>query len=647
MARISSARTRRLRCLAAACLVAAAGAACTETVPAPTAADAEAFLAGAEARLLELWSAHRRAAWVDQRFATGDTADMSAAARRERLDGTARLAHDAVRFDGVELGAALRRKLLLLRTGPAAVGPAAPELRREFADLLAYYHINYLYEPGIELAYDRAAACTVQSGACLDRPALERLFAESRETDERLDAWLGWRRSAAPGRPAYRRFVELANAGARELGFADAGARRRAAYDLPPDALGAELDRVWNDLRPLYESVHCLVRERLGETYGTAVAPPGEAIPAHLLASPWGGRWGELHDLVRTRERDLWDDLTRSLGRGRVDAASMARLGEGFFRSLGLDALPATLRERSLLVPPADPERACRPGAWHIDAGADVRLRTCVEGTGADFVTVHEMLGRAHYQWAYRVQDPLFRVAAAGGAFEVAVGGAMGLSMTPGYFVRAGLIERAPAADDIDVLLRRALDTLAYVPFGLAVERWRGGVLSGAVGVEAYNRTWWDLRRAYQGVGPAAPRSEAAFDPGAVAPVALNRRVLPGVIGRILQFQLHRALCEAAGETGPLHRCSVFESPEAGARLRTLMELGASRPWPDALEALAGTRSLDAGAMREYFAPLAAWLDARNAGRECGWARTEVRLVEGLRAAPREQSRPATGGRGG
>ena len=467
MARISPVRTRRLRSLAVACLLAAAGVACTDPVPRPTASDAEAFLADAEARLLDLWSAHRRAAWVDQRFATEDTADISVGARRERLDGTARLAHAAARFDGVELGAALRRKLLLLRTGPAAIGPAAPELRRELAHLLA----------GIERAYERAAACTVQGGACLDRPALERLFAESRETDERLDAWLGWRRSAAPGRPAYRRVVELANTGARELGFADDGARWRAAYDLPPDALGEELDRVWNDLRPLYESVHCLVRERLGETYGTAVAPPGEVIPGHLLASPWGGRWNELYDLVRTRERDLWDDLTRSLERRRVDAAAMARLGERFFRSLGLGPLPAPFWERSLLVPPADPGLACRPGAWHIDAGADVRLRMCVEGTGADLVAVHEMLGRAQYLRAQRFQDPVFRVGAVASAIEVAIGGAMGLSMTPGYFVRAGLLERAPAADDVDVLLRRALDTLAYVPFGLAVERWRRGRL--------------------------------------------------------------------------------------------------------------------------------------------------------------------------
>lgn len=625
MARISPVRTRRLRSLAVACLLAAAGVACTDPVPRPTASDAEAFLADAEARLLELWSAHRRAAWVDQRFATEDTADISVGARRERLDGTARLAHAAARFDGVELGAALRRKLLLLRTGPAAIGPAAPELRRELAHLLA----------GIERAYERAAACTVQGGACLDRPALERLFAESRETDERLDAWLGWRRSAAPGRPAYRRVVELANTGARELGFADDGARWRAAYDLPPDALGEELDRVWNDLRPLYESVHCLVRERLGETYGTAVAPPGEVIPGHLLASPWGGRWNELYDLVRTRERDLWDDLTRSLERRRVDAAAMARLGERFFRSLGLGPLPAPFWERSLLVPPADPGLACRPGAWHIDAGADVRLRMCVEGTGADLVAVHEMLGRAQYLREQRFQDPVFRVGAVASALEVAIGGAMGLSMTPGYFVRAGLLERAPATDDVDVLLRRALDTLAYVPFGLAVERWRREVFSGAVGVEAYNRTWWELRRAYQGVGPAAPRSEAAFDPGADLAVILNRRVLPGVMGRILQFQLHRALCEAAGDTRPLHRCSVFESREAGARLRASIEQGASRPWPDALETLAGTRALDAGAMREYFAPLAAWLDARNAGRRCGWAQPEVRLGRGLPAAPR------------
>ena len=621
---ITPVRARRLRAFAAACLLAAAAVACRVPDPPPTAADAEAFLAEAEAGLLALRTAARRAAWIDQRFATGDTAAIAAAARREQREGTARLAHAAARFDSVELSAPLRRKMLLLRTSLAAVGPADPQRRQDLSEVLAR----------MEWAFDRGTACVVHSGACLDRPALERLFAESRDTDERLDAWLGWHRSAAPGRPTYRRFVELANAGARELGFADTGALWRAAYDLPPGALAAELDRAWNEVRPLYESLHCLVRARLGETYGTAFAPLDEAIPAHLLGSPWGGRWDALYDLVRPRERDLRDDLTRGLERRRVDAAAMARAGEGFFRSLGLGPLPAAFWERSLLVRPAGPDRECRPRAWHVDGGSDVRLRMCMEGTGDDFVTVHEMLGRTYYQWAYRFQDPLFRRAAAGG-FEIGVAGAIGLSMTPEYFVRAGVLERVPAAPDVGLLLRRALRTLAYVPFGLAVDRWRWGVFSGQVGLEAYNRTWWDLRRAYQGVGPAAARSDAAFDPGAVAAVAASRPALPGVVGSILQFQFHRALCAAAGDTGAPHRCSVFESREAGARLRAMMALGASRPWPDALEELTGARALDARAMLDYFAPLAAWLDAQNEGRACGWPGPEVRTDRDPPPAPR------------
>ncbi|MCY4659658.1 MAG: M2 family metallopeptidase [Acidobacteria bacterium] len=624
MACISNARIRRWRAFAAASLMGATAVACTVPEPRSTAAEAEAFIAGAEASLLGLWTAARRAAWVHERFATEDTAAITADARRRRLDGTAELAHAASRFDGVELGTSLRRKLLLLRTSLPAVGPAAPELRQELWDVLA----------GIERAYDRGAACTAQGGACLDRPALERLFAESRETDERLDAWLGWRRSAAPGRSAYRRFVELANAGALELGFADTGLLWRAAYDLPPDALAAELDRIWTELRPLYGSLHCLVRARLGETYGTAVAPPDEAIPAHLLGSPWGGRWDALYDLVRPRERDLREELTRSLERRRLPAAEMVRLGERFFQSLGFDPLPGSFRERSRLVGPTDPDLACRPGAWQIDAGSDVRLRACVAGTGDDLVTAHELLGRTHYQWAFRLQDPLFRSGPAAGGFEVGVAGAIGLSMTPEYFVRAGVLERRPAGDDIGVLLRRALETLAYVPFGLAVDRWRWGVFSGEVGVEAYNRAWWELRRRYQGVGPTEPRSDAAFDPGAAAAVAWNRPSTPGVIGRILQFQLHRSLCEEAGDTRALHRCSVFESPGAGARLRAMMELGASVPWPEALESLTGTRALDAGAMLGYFAPLAAWLDAQNEGRACGWPDVAIRSDRGRSAAP-------------
>lgn len=624
MACISPARARRWRAFAAASLLSAAGVACTAPEPRLTAAEAEAFIAGAEASLLELRTADRRAAWVHERFATEDTAAIAAAARRRKLDGTAGLAHAASRFDGVELGTALRRKLLLLRTSLPAVGPPDPELQQELWDVLA----------GIERAYERSAACTVHGVACLDRPALERLFAESRETDERLDAWLGWRRAAAPGRSAYRRFVELANAGARELGFADTGVLWRAAYDLPPDALAAELDRIWNEVRPLYGSLHCLVRARLGETYGTAVAPPDEAIPAHLLGSPWGGRWEALYDLVRPPERDLRDELTRSLERRRSAAAEMVRVGERFFQSLGFDPLPGTFRERSRLTGPTDPDVDCRPGAWQIDAGSDVRLRACIEGTGDDLVTAHELLARTRYQWAFRQQDPLFRAGPAAGGFELGVAGAIGLSMTPEYFVRTGVLERRPAGDDIGMLLRRALETLAYVPFGLAVDRWRWGVFSGEVGVEAYNRAWWELRRRYQGVGPAEPRSDAAFDPGAAAPVALNRPTTPGVVGRILQFQLHRALCEAAGDARALHQCSVFESPGAGARLLAMMEPGASRPWPEALESLAGTRSLDAGAMLDYFAPLAAWLDAQNAGRTCGWPDLAVRSDRGRSAAP-------------
>ena len=622
MHRSRAARARRLRAFAAACLLSAAGS-CAVPEPPLSAADAEAFLVDAEARLVDLWSAYRRAAWIDSRYATEDTAVVVETARRERLDGMARLAHAAARFDAVELAAPLRRKLWLLRTASAAVGPASATLQQELSEVLA----------GMRRAYDRSASCTVRSGVCLDPPALERLFAESRETDERLDAWLGWLRAAAPGRPAFRRFVELANAGAGELGFRDTGILWRAAHDLPPDTLTADVDRVWDEVRPLYESLHCHVRARLGETYGTAVVPPDGTIPAHLLGSPWAGRWDALYDLVRPRGSDPGDDLTRRLEQRRVDTVAMARLGEDFFGSLGFDPLPATFWERSLLAGPAVQGSGCRAGAWQIDAGADVRLRMCPQDAGNDFVTVHAMLGRAHHQWAYRRQDPLFRSAAAAG-LEVAVAGAIRLSMNPDYFVRVGVLDRAPETD-VGALLRQALDAVAHVPFGLALDRWRWAVFSGEVEAEAYNRRWWELRSEYQGVGPAVPRGAAAFDPGAAAAVAGNEPLLPGVMGRILQFQLHRALCRAAGVDGPLHRCAFFESPEAGARLRALMELGASRPWPDALEMITGKRGLDAGAMLEYFRPLASWLDAQNEGRRCGWTGAAVTSGGSPAAPPR------------
>ncbi len=597
---------RRLRaCVAAAALGACACSGADE----PTVEEAQAFIAQAETRLLDLWIDAGRAAWVQNNFITDDTNALAAAANTAVMAATTELAAAAARFDALPLPLELERKRLRLKTSLAAVAPSDPALQRELAGIMTE----------MESRYGRGEYCPADGEECLDLPTMERLFASVRDTDELLELWAGWREVAPPMRALYERFVELSNAGARELGFADLGDMWRSGYDMTPDDFRAEIERLWEQVQPLYEALHCHVRARLGEEFGTAIVPQDAPIRAHLLGNMWSQNWQNIYESVGPARSGPGYDLTRLLERARVDEREMVRYGERFFSSLGFEPLPATFWDRSLFVQPADRDVVCHASAWNLDFESDVRIKMCIGVNDEDFVVIHHELGHNYYQRAYRGQDPLFRDSANDG-FHEGLGDTVALSITPEYLVRVGLLDSAPDAEaDIGLLLLRALDKVAFLPFGLLVDQWRWQVFSGEVAPDAYNTAWWELRERYQGVRPALPRGEDDFDPGAKFHVPANTPYTRYFLAQILQFQFHRALCEVAGVDGPLHRCSIFESAAAGRRLRAMMEMGASRPWPDALEALAGTREMDATAILDYFAPLAAWLEEQNAGRTCGW----------------------------
>lgn len=590
-------------------LLAAALAACGADFFGPTPADAEAFAAEAEARLLALRQDAARAAWPRAASLDDDARETAAAAAAALRAAAGELARGAARYDGLDLPQATARKLTLLKTAQPTVAPAHPPRAAELDALRS----------ALEWTYRAGAYCAGAGEDCLDRGALEETVAELRDTDSLLDLWREGRAGASSMRPAYERLVEIANAGAVELGYADAGERWRSAYGQPAAALPADLDRLWNQTRPLYESLHCHVRAALGEEYGTAIAPPGEALPAHLLGDLGDGRWPGVLGLAAPGTGGRGFDATRALERSGAAPLDLARRGERFFVSLGFEPLPASFWERSVFARPAGRGVLCRPRAWNLDGEHDVRLATCLEVTGADFAAVHRELFHVHRRWAHRALDPLFRTGPGTWLLEAA-GEAAALSVTPAYLVALELAERPPGGGwDVPFLLRKALDEIPALPFALLADRWRWRVFAGDVRPDAYNRAWWDLRSTYQGVRAPAPRSEEDFDPGSARRVASAAPSAGDFLAGIARFQIHRALCAAAGGGGPLHRCSVFGSPEAGARLRALTAMGTARPWPDALEAVTGARRLDASALLEYFAPLAAWLDERNAGRSCGW----------------------------
>ena len=568
-----------------------------------------AFLQRAEARLLELGCEAQQADWLHSTYITPDSEAVAARSYARVIDATVELAKESARYAGDRTSPEERRKLALLRLALPMIAPSDPAESRELTSLVA----------SMQGAYAKGRYTPVGAQDPADVQALSRILWTSRDPSVLEDAWVGWHRVGRGIRPEFTRYVELANRGSRELGFADTGAMWRSKYDMPPSQFAAEVERLWDQVRPLYRSLHAYVRRRLGATYGRELVAPGAPIPAHLLGDMWAQAWDKVYPILAPPENGGHFDLTHALTARHTTPEEMVRYAERFFTSLGLDPLPATFWERSMLTRPRDREVVCHASAWSVDFADDIRIKMCIEITAEDFHTVHHELGHNYYQRAYARQPYLFRDSAHDG-FHEALGDTIALSVTPGYLTEIGLAPPgASFGDDIALLLDRALQKVAFLPFGLAVDRWRWKVFSGEVGPADYNRTWWETRTEYQGVAPPEPRGEDEFDAGAKYHVPANVPYMRYFLAAILQFQFHRALAKAAGQTAPLHRASIYGSRAAGDRLRAMMEMGQSHEWPDALEALTGERRMDAQGLLEYFAPLQRWLDEQNRGTAVGW----------------------------
>ncbi len=553
-----------------------------------------------------------RAAWVQENFITDDTEQIAAEAGEEANTAAAKYAKEAHRYNAVSMPPELARKRLLLELATGFPAPDDPKAQKELAQVLA----------SLDGDYGKGKWCPDgPQGKCLDVTAVGKLMAESRNPEELKRAWIGWHAIGAPMRERYARMVELGNQGSKELGYADVGALWRSNYDMPPDAFAKEEDRLWDQLRPLYESLHAYVRGQLRKKYGNDLVPEHGPIPAHLLGNIWSQEWNNVYSLMDSPKPAQSYDLSKILQDRHTDAKGMVHYGEAFFISLGFAPLPKTFWERSLFTKPADRDVVCHASAWDVDFKDDLRVKMCIQITEEDFRTIHHELGHNFYQRAYNTQPPLFQNSANDG-FHEAVGDTIALSVTPEYLKKIGLIDVVPpASGDIDYLLQQALEKVAFLPFGLLVDKWRWEVFSGKVKPEEYNKAWWELRRKYQGIVPPVQRTEADFDPGAKYHVPGNVPYARYFLARILQYQFQRALCREAGSTGPLHRCSIYGNKAAGAKLNKMLSMGASKPWPEALETLTGEKQMDATALADYFAPLKTWLDEQNKANHypVGW----------------------------
>ena len=611
-------------------LVAIAIAGCTTTPPpamaidAPAAAPveataeltpaaADAFIAAAEKDLFDYSVQASQVNWVNATYITEDTDAMAARINAIGTEKSVKYALEAAKFAAVPgLAPDTKRKLDILRTGIVLPAPTTPGAATELNTIATDLQSQYGKGKGT-LGGKPISGSDIEA----EMGNIERTPAELSEM------WASWHTNVgAPMKNDYARLVGITNAGAKELGFADTGAMWRSGYDMPPEQFAAETERLWQEVKPLYMALHTYVRTKLNQKHGNAVQPATGPIRADLLGNMWAQEWGNIYPLVAPKGAgDVGYDLTTLVEQKKLDPVKMVKIGEGFFSSLGFAPLPATFYARSMLTKPEDREVVCHASAWNIDNKDDLRIKMCIKPNADDFITIHHELGHNYYQRAYNDQPYLYLNGANDG-FHEAIGDAVALSITPEYLVQIGMLPRSrvPSADkDIGLLLRQAMDKVAFLPFGLLVDRYRWGIFDGSISPAEYNTAWTKLRTDYQGITPPVARPADAFDAGAKYHIPGNTPYTRYFLARILQFQFYKAACDQAGWKGPLHRCSFYGNKEVGQKLNAMLEMGASKPWPDALEAFTGTRQMSGKAMVEYFAPLKAWLDKQNAGKTQGW----------------------------
>ncbi len=621
---------------------------------APANETADQFIARVNREMREDYAELSSAQWLSSTYINSDSELVAAKANERWLTRLNGWIEQARRFEGKPMSGDTARAMTLLKLMTAMPAPRDPQKLAELTRIATkmegmYGAGKYCTDPGDEKT-------------CRQLGELEDVLRDNRDYDAQLEAWRGWHTISKPMREDYVRFVQLVNEGAKDMGFADAGELWRAGYDMPPAQIAAETDRLWGQVKPLYEQLHCYTRTRLEATYGVEKGEvAGGMLPAHLMGNMWQQDWSNLWDLLQPYKDAGGLDITGALqSRYQQDytamlashagvpapadlveierdaqlktAKDMTRRAEDFYTSLGMPKLPDSYWEKSQFIKPRDRDVVCHASAWDMNLGGspakegqeavgpDVRTKMCIKPNEEDFTTIYHELGHVYYYLAYNKLPPIFQGGANDG-FHEAIGDTIVLSMTPKYLNSIGLVDAQEQSHEalINAQMRMALAKVAFLPFGLMIDRWRWGVFDGSIKPDHYNQAWWDLKARYQGVAPVSERGEEFFDPGAKYHVPGNTPYTRYFLAHVLQFQFYKSLCDAAGWDGPLYECSFYGSKEAGKRYQAMLARGASQPWQKTLKELTGNEKLDASAVLEYFAPLQEWLQQQNEGRDCGW----------------------------
>ena len=553
------------------------------------------------------------ASWISSNFITYDSQKVIADYGTRYTLKSLERSRQASAFDDLKTTSENRRMLNILKSSFVMPPPLDEDLAAELSEI----------STGLEAMYGAGKHC-FEDGSCYDLEAFESIIDTSRNPEELLKAWKGWHEIGKPMKPMYMRMVEIGNKGSKDLGYDGLSDLWFSKYDMPAEDFLNETDRVWEEVKPLYDALHCHVRAKLNEHYGDEVVPDEGPLPVHLLGNMWGQSWSNIYDLVYTEQsKSNSIDVTKIINDKEINEIEMVEYAEDFFISIGFEPLPSTFWERSLFIKPRDRSVVCHASAWNLDpANNDLRIKMCIQRNEEDFITIHHELGHIFYYQAYNHLPTLFQGGANDG-FHEAFGDLLTLSITPDYLTQIGFISEEEAniakEDPIGLLMKQALEGVVVVPWALMLDKWRSGVFNGEIKEEELNSSWWKLRKQYQGISTNEQRSEEYFDPGAKYHIPGNTPYTRYYLARIMQYQFHEALCNEAKFDGPLHECSIYGNKDAGEKIISTMAMGQSAPWQDAFENLTGSRQLSGNSILNYYAPLKDWLDEQNKERTCGW----------------------------
>ncbi|CAH0729159.1 unnamed protein product, partial [Brenthis ino] len=489
----------------------------------------------------------------------------------------------------------------------------------------------------MKTTYAKATICDYKDRSKCDlyvEPDVTNVFSTSDDPEELKYTWLEWHKVAgAASKGNFTEYVNMNNEAAKLNGYDNVAEWWISEYE--EEDSEDQFAALWAQIKPLYQQIHAYVRRHLRLKYGDDVVSAKGPIPAHLLGNIWAQTWNNVEKFTRPYPEKPEVDVTAALIAQNYTPLKIFKTAEEFFKSLNLSGMPDTFWENSIIEKPNDGrDMVCHASAWDFFDGEDFRIKQCTTITNAFFKTTHHEMGHIQYYLQYKDLPVIYRAGANPG-FHEAVGDVMALSVsTPKHLRVLGLLEDGPddLESNINQLYKMILDKIVFLPFAYLLDLYRYGVFRGTTTESDYNCHFWKLREAFQGVEPPAPRSEADFDPAAKYHVSADVEYMRYYISFIIQFQFHRSLCQIAGEYSPgdsnklLSNCDIYRSTAAGNAFGKMLQLGSSKPWPDAMEVLTGQRRMDASGVLEYFEPLHEWLKAENerTGEYIGWEPSTV-----------------------